>query len=188
MNFTQQYRKNRQRCQQNTMLYGNYCYIFIENFPQRFSVQTYSRKFQNVLESFKMFLNILECSKTRYRMLKNVFQNVLECSGNGRCYVLEIPLTLNSTWAKPGYAVYFSNTSWRENFVYVFQSTKFCTKFRALDYHICHYAVIILVNKSWSRLLSIEVIIITGSWHHLQTLNSWWQNKFDSIKTVVLKW
>ena len=39
VNFTQQYGKNRQRCQQNkfTMLYGNYCYIFIENFPQKFS-------------------------------------------------------------------------------------------------------------------------------------------------------
>ena len=39
VNFTQQYGKNRQRCQQNKfiMLYGNYCYIFIENFPQKFS-------------------------------------------------------------------------------------------------------------------------------------------------------
>ena len=39
MNFTQQYGKNLQRCQQNkfTILYGNYCYIFIENFPQKFS-------------------------------------------------------------------------------------------------------------------------------------------------------
>ena len=39
VNFTQQYGKNRQRCQQNkfTMLYGNYFYIFIENFPQKFS-------------------------------------------------------------------------------------------------------------------------------------------------------
>ena len=39
VNFTQQYGKNRQRCQKNkfTMLYGNYCYIFIENFPQKFS-------------------------------------------------------------------------------------------------------------------------------------------------------
>ena len=39
VNFTQQYGKNRQRCQQNkfTMLYDNYCYIFIENFPQKFS-------------------------------------------------------------------------------------------------------------------------------------------------------
>ena len=39
VNFTQQYGRNRQRCQQNkfTMLYVNYCYIFIENFPQKFS-------------------------------------------------------------------------------------------------------------------------------------------------------
>ena len=39
VNFTQQYGKNRHRYQQNkfTMLYGNYCYIFIENFPQKFS-------------------------------------------------------------------------------------------------------------------------------------------------------
>ena len=39
VSFTQQYGKNRQRCQQNTftMLYGNYCYIFIENFSQKFS-------------------------------------------------------------------------------------------------------------------------------------------------------
>ena len=39
VNFTQQYGKNRQRCQQNkfTMLHDNYCYIFIENFPQKFS-------------------------------------------------------------------------------------------------------------------------------------------------------
>ena len=39
MNFTQLYRKNRQRCQENKfiMLYGNYCYIFIENFSQKFS-------------------------------------------------------------------------------------------------------------------------------------------------------
>ena len=39
VNFTQQYGKNRQRIQQNifTMLYGNYCYIFIENFPRKFS-------------------------------------------------------------------------------------------------------------------------------------------------------
>ena len=39
VNFTQQYGKNRQSCQQNkfTMLYGNYCYIFTENFPQKFS-------------------------------------------------------------------------------------------------------------------------------------------------------
>ena len=39
VNFTQQYGKNRQRCQQNkfTTLYGNYCYIFTENFPQKFS-------------------------------------------------------------------------------------------------------------------------------------------------------
>ena len=33
VNFAQQYRKNRQRCQQNTftMLYGNYCYISLES-------------------------------------------------------------------------------------------------------------------------------------------------------------
>ena len=39
VNFIQQYGKNRQRCKQNefTLLYGNYCYIFIENFPQKFS-------------------------------------------------------------------------------------------------------------------------------------------------------
>ena len=39
VNFTQQYGKNRQRCQRNkfTMLYGNYCYIFIENFSRKFS-------------------------------------------------------------------------------------------------------------------------------------------------------
>ena len=39
VNYTQQYGKNRQRCQQYkfTMLYGNYCYIFIENFTQKFS-------------------------------------------------------------------------------------------------------------------------------------------------------
>ena len=39
VNFTQEYGKNRQRCQQNkfTMLYCNYCYIYIENFPQKFS-------------------------------------------------------------------------------------------------------------------------------------------------------
>ena len=38
VNFTQRYGKNRQRCQQNkfTMLYGNYCCIFIKNFPQKF--------------------------------------------------------------------------------------------------------------------------------------------------------
>ena len=45
VNFTQRYGKNRQRCEQNnfTMLYGNYCYIFIENFPQKFSpsIKTY---------------------------------------------------------------------------------------------------------------------------------------------------
>ena len=31
--------ENHQRCQQNkfTMLYVNYCYIIIENFPRRFS-------------------------------------------------------------------------------------------------------------------------------------------------------
>ena len=38
VNFTQQFGKNRQRCKINfTMLYGNYCYICIENFPQKFS-------------------------------------------------------------------------------------------------------------------------------------------------------
>ena len=39
VNFTQQYGKTHQRCQENkfTMLYGNYCYTFIENFPQKFS-------------------------------------------------------------------------------------------------------------------------------------------------------
>ena len=39
VNFTQQYEKNRQRCQQNTftMLYGNYCYTLIQNFPRKFS-------------------------------------------------------------------------------------------------------------------------------------------------------
>ena len=39
VNFTQQYAKNRQGCQKNkfTMLYGNYYYIFIENFPQQLS-------------------------------------------------------------------------------------------------------------------------------------------------------
>ena len=39
VNFTQQYGKIRQRCQKNkfTVLYGNYCYIFLENFPQKFS-------------------------------------------------------------------------------------------------------------------------------------------------------
>ena len=39
VNFTQQYGKNRQRCQQNkfTMLYDSYCFIFIENFRQKFS-------------------------------------------------------------------------------------------------------------------------------------------------------
>ena len=38
VNFTQQYGKNRHRCQQNKfiMLYGNYCYIFKQNFPQKF--------------------------------------------------------------------------------------------------------------------------------------------------------
>ena len=29
-----------------------------------------------------MFLNILECSETRYRRLQKVFQKVLECSRN----------------------------------------------------------------------------------------------------------
>ena len=59
--------------------------------------QTFSKKFQNVLESFTMFLNILECFKTRYRMVQNVFQKVPEYSetSNCRCYVLEISLTLN---------------------------------------------------------------------------------------------
>ena len=39
VNFTQQYGKNRQKCQQHnfTMLHGNYCYIFIENFPKKFA-------------------------------------------------------------------------------------------------------------------------------------------------------
>ena len=39
VNFTQKYGKNRQRSQQNkfTIMYGNYWYIFIENFPQKFS-------------------------------------------------------------------------------------------------------------------------------------------------------
>ena len=39
VNSAQQYGKNRQKCQQNkfTMLYGNYCYIFIKNFPQKIS-------------------------------------------------------------------------------------------------------------------------------------------------------
>ena len=44
--------------------------------------QTFSRKFQNVLDSFTMFLNILEYSETRYKMLQNVFQKVLEYSRN----------------------------------------------------------------------------------------------------------
>ena len=56
MNFTQQYGKNRQRCQQNkfTMLYGNYCYIFIENFPQKFSLCN------TLIQEQKFFLLILE--------------------------------------------------------------------------------------------------------------------------------
>ena len=64
----------------------------------------FSRKFQNVLESSTMFLIILECLKTRYRMLQNVFQEGLECfrTRNRRCYIIEISLTLNSTQAKPG--------------------------------------------------------------------------------------
>ena len=39
MNFTQKYGKNRQRCQQNKFYYAvwQYCYIIIENFPQKFS-------------------------------------------------------------------------------------------------------------------------------------------------------
>ena len=39
VNFTQQYGKNRQGVNKInfTTLYGNYCYIFIENFPQKFS-------------------------------------------------------------------------------------------------------------------------------------------------------
>ena len=43
VNFTQQYGKNRQRYQQNkfTMLYANYCYIFIKNFLKKFSPCTY---------------------------------------------------------------------------------------------------------------------------------------------------
>ena len=76
VNFTQQYGKNRQRCQQNkfTMLYGNYCYIFIENFSQKFShpsvlllilqdiLQYYKQIFRNccnvliiLLTAFKIF-------------------------------------------------------------------------------------------------------------------------------------
>ena len=41
-NFTQQYGKNRQRCQKInfTMLYGNCCYIFIENFPRKYAPYT----------------------------------------------------------------------------------------------------------------------------------------------------
>ena len=52
VNFTQQYGKNRQRCEQNnfTMLYGNYCYIFIENFPPKFSP---------CIETFSIFFTLL---------------------------------------------------------------------------------------------------------------------------------
>ena len=44
--------------------------------------KTFSRKFQNVLESSQSSMNILESSETRYRMLQNVLQTVLECSRN----------------------------------------------------------------------------------------------------------
>ena len=39
MNFSQQYGKNRQRCRKKnfTLLYGNYYYIIIDNFPQKLS-------------------------------------------------------------------------------------------------------------------------------------------------------
>ena len=51
VNDTQQYVKNRQRCQLNkfTMLYGNYCYIFIENFRQKFSPRMFILYVSSVL-------------------------------------------------------------------------------------------------------------------------------------------
>ena len=52
VNFTQQYGKNRQRCQKNkfTMLYGNYCYIFINNFPQKFSPCNVAMKYFGIID------------------------------------------------------------------------------------------------------------------------------------------
>ena len=56
MNFTQQYGKNRQSVNiiNFTMLYGNYCYIIIENFPQKFVPCTYYIKYLRALRSKRL--------------------------------------------------------------------------------------------------------------------------------------
>ena len=76
VNFTQQYGKNRQRCQRNkfTMLYGNYCYIFIENFPQKFSpCSVYSR----IVTFFwqYLFLTIIIIGQRTFRALRKMVKN-----------------------------------------------------------------------------------------------------------------
>ena len=71
VNFTQQYGKNCQRCHTNnfTMLYGNYCYIFIENSPQKFSPCRIFRNVENC-SSYKPFFI------TSLREKRIFFQNV----------------------------------------------------------------------------------------------------------------
>ena len=66
VNFTQQYGKNRQRCEKNnfTMLYDNYCYNFIENFPQKFSPCTYNNSHVSFYNTSSIiFINISHTSQ-----------------------------------------------------------------------------------------------------------------------------
>ena len=70
MNFTQQCGKNCQRCEQNnfTMLYDNYCYNFIESFPQKFSPCTYnnSHMFPSTILPLLFSLTFLTLSNLKF--------------------------------------------------------------------------------------------------------------------------
>ena len=79
VNFTQQYGKNRQRCQQNkfTMLYGNYCYIFIENFPQKFSPCRFAH-IDAKLNAYSLLLQIRHCQNQNALMYLLIFKRLLD--------------------------------------------------------------------------------------------------------------
>ena len=80
VDLIQQYGKNRRRCQQNkfNMLYGNYCFIFIENFPQKFC-PCWMREKRLEEQNFRIGdvsnLKIKECSNLEFPNLRELLRS-----------------------------------------------------------------------------------------------------------------
>ena len=101
VNFTQQYGKNRQRCQKInfTVLHGNYCYIIVENFMAIFTTPSVVIWFSTgTLEIFATLFYVFTSRVVIYDIL-NMAMIPTECSENR--YVVSMRVVIYdilSTW------------------------------------------------------------------------------------------